>query len=188
VPVANISQTVMEKAAAAFSWFASTVAGLGDKITVAVIGGNAASVKVVTGAQTLSLETPQDIELAAGQSERSFAIVSDADLSEEQTVQIKVTCHHGQELVVSNIVTLTLQDRGEAQQSFTGDYDVALATHQGSALVRNVAGGGMVVVENGRQKFVADGNGNLLAGNHARDGVRACVCVQTRQKRIRGRK
>ena len=148
---------IAEGGASLYTVFLRAAAKAGDTITLALSAlGN--QFKAILGGELVAASGAV-LQLQAGQTEVSFALVQDGALSADGTAALSVGYTSEGSALVSNTWGLTLTDAGPVGRTMVGDgtYQVYVST---SDILRD----GRVVVRKGENAFITDANGNLVAG------------------------
>ena len=161
-----------------FSIYLAQAAHAGDKLTLAVAGGVSGNFKAILGDSTVAANGAV-ITLAEGQTQVSFALVQDGEVSEDLQGALSVR-YQGKEQASSNSWALTLRDAGESDNTLNGDFLVKKTWALGAGAWRTIDGrliwhdvnldGALVAVPEGQQYYYEinhdeDRYGNLLAAS-----------------------
>jgi Ca2+-binding RTX toxin-like protein len=123
-----VDASVAERGAQQFRIYLNQGAKAGDQMIVSVNQGNAALLKLTTGADTLDLAQPVTLTLGEGQTDIVFSVEDSEFIDADQTfgLQAKWVSTPGAsggsaDTASSNTVTLTVKDSGETVATYRGD-------------------------------------------------------------------
>ncbi len=119
--VPQLAPTINERGGSSITMYLSQAAKAGDTITINMSGGSSGLLQLVTGAETLDLSTPVILNLSEGQTELTFALVSSADITSTQSIQLHGEWSSGDQIVQTNSVSVTVVDSGEIGRIYIGD-------------------------------------------------------------------
>ncbi len=128
-----------------FTVYLNAAAKANDTVTLALAGELASQFKAVLGDITVAAQGAV-ITLAEGQTQVSFALVQEGEVTADTASALSVTYNGGSQSATSNSWGITLKDAGTADLTINGDMVAAAVTHQGSPIRRVNQAGQLVTV------------------------------------------
>ena len=163
------SSEVVEANGKSFNIYLAQAAHAGDTLTLSLDGALASEFKARIDGVVVDADGAV-ITLAEGQTSVSFALLEDGEITADMVGSISASYLSPDATADSNVWALSLQDTGEAETTFNGDFLVKTETHNGLPITRlNTAGLEVEVVASGALYYVRDANRNLAAGSEAPD-------------------
>ncbi|GAA0745885.1 hypothetical protein GCM10009107_12770 [Ideonella azotifigens] len=178
--LAGPTADILERGGRSFTISLNSAAAAGDTLTLALTGGASGQFKAILGDSTVTANGAV-ITLAEGQTQVTFALIEDGDVTADSTSTLSVNYVSQGASVNSNSVAINLHDTGVISKTFNGDqrpanltganhdtYDWASTTWQANG---TLTGG---VTEVNFSDVIHGGSAaeqiNGLGGNDALDG------------------
>lgn len=165
---AGADSAIAERNGKSFTVYLQQAAAVGSTLVLNIAGAVGQGLKAILGDSVVDANGAS-IELTEGQTQVSFALISDSDITADQAGGITVN-YQGSGAVAGNNATgntwgLTLKDAGETENTLNGDFLVRTEKASRDITGLDAQNQEVIVVKAGELYYVRDGQGNLAAGS-----------------------
>jgi Ca2+-binding RTX toxin-like protein len=165
---ASADSAITERNGKGFTVYLQQAASAGSTLILSIAGAVGQGLKAILGDSVVDANGAS-IELAEGQTQVSFSLVSDSDITADQAGGITVNYQSSGEGAGSNASSntwaLTLKDAGETENTLNGDFLVKTEKADSDITRLDAQGQEIVVVKKDELFYVRDGQGNLATGS-----------------------
>ena len=162
---AGADSAITERNGKGFTVYLQQADAAGSTLVLNIAGAVGQGLKAILGDSVVDANGAS-IELTEGQTQVSFALVSDSDITADQAGGITVNYQSSsQGTATSNTWGLTLKDAGETENTLEGDFLVKTEKASRDITRLDAQNQEVIVVKAGELYYVRDGQGNLAAGS-----------------------